>query len=106
MSTPNQELQGNGCCCFVDLPVRLHSPVSILVPPPNTVGDLEASSLMSLPPGNGCKVLANQDMSELPPETALKMLCTHMDGLAKLTGDIPSTPLGRIIPFRVRNGDA
>jgi hypothetical protein len=45
-------------------------------------------------------------MSELPPETALKMLCTHVDGLAKLTGDIPSTPLGRIIPFRNRNGDA
>jgi len=71
-----------------------------------SVGDLGASSMISLLPGNGGGVSANLDISELPPGAALKMLCTHVDGLAKLTGDIPSTLLGKIVSFRNSNGAA
>ncbi|PGH30052.1 hypothetical protein GX50_07182 [[Emmonsia] crescens] len=87
MNGRNEDLEGG-------MTINLTSPVGrlSLSPKPPTQADTSSSA-------GDVKSSYYDDVFSLPPESALMILCTHVNKLAKLTGDVPSsTPIGENIP--------
>ncbi|KAI1489009.1 peptidase M24, structural domain-containing protein [Biscogniauxia mediterranea] len=62
-------------------------------PPPNPSADPKlAAQARTPPPLDAAPAASSQDIFKLPPIAALKLLCTGIEKLVRVTGDIPPTP--------------
>ncbi|PGH01199.1 hypothetical protein GX51_05395 [Blastomyces parvus] len=96
MNRRNEELESG-------MTVDPASPVRRLSLPPKTMPQPAVSGS-----AGGTKPSYCDEVFTLSPESALKILCAHVNKLAKLTGDIPSstTPMGEnTIPYQTTDGN-
>ncbi|PGH14808.1 hypothetical protein AJ79_02824 [Helicocarpus griseus UAMH5409] len=92
MNNRNQESEGSGVVVDLTTPIRRLS----LSPKPRPQNAAPSSG--SADDAKPISLSQYEEVFSISPESALKMLCAHVDRLARLTGDVPSsTPVGENI---------